>query len=129
MPKSTTDKKLEILIQAVEKLVASPVAPIAPVLPIAPIAPIAPLDNSITQDLIVKFTRLEENVKLNFQQVKDAIKELTDGTSARLGGVEVKSGKNSDDIITIKTQLKVWGIALGIGFTLLQFLINYIKFK
>src|ERR1035437_24651 len=107
--KTSSDKKLDALIQAVEKLVATPVAPVAPVLPIAPIAPVLPIDNSITQDLIVRFTRLEENVRLNFQQVKDAIKELTDGTSKRIDNIEKISGANSDDIITMKTQLKVWG--------------------
>ena len=113
-----------MLITAVEKLIATPVAPVLPIAPVVPIAPVLPLDNSITQDLIVKFTRLEENVKLNFQQVKDAIKELTDGTAARLTGVEGKSTKNSDDIIIIKTQMKVWGIALGVLFTALQFILG-----
>src|ERR1035437_1236037 len=122
--KSSTDKKLDALVQAVEKLVANPVAPVLRVAPIAPIAPVAPIDISATQDLIVRFTRLEENVRLNFQQVKDAIKELTDGTSKRLDNVEKVGGDNSDDIISMKTQLKVWGVALSVGWGLLLVLLR-----
>lgn len=80
--------QIQLLTEAVEKLINHPVAPVLPVLPIAPVAPIAPIDNTISNDLIVKFARLEENVKLNFQQVKDAIKELNDGTANRINKLE-----------------------------------------
>lgn len=80
--------QIQLLTEAVEKLINHPVAPVLPVLPIAPVAPIAPIDNTISQDLIVKFARLEENVRLNFQQVKDAIKELNDGTANRINKLE-----------------------------------------
>lgn len=77
--KESTDKKLDLLIEVMNKMAS---------LPIAPVAPVLPLDTSISQDLVVKFTRLEENVKLNFQQVKDAINALSDGTARRINLLE-----------------------------------------
>lgn len=88
MPKESTDKKLDLLIDIMTKMAATPVAVVAPIAPIAPVAPVAPVDTSINQELVVKFTRLEENVKLNFQQVKDAINALSDGTASRIAALE-----------------------------------------
>jgi hypothetical protein len=124
MVKSSTDKKLDLLVQAVEKLVATPVAPVLPVAPIAPVAPVLPLNND---DLIIRFTRLDENVTLNFKQVKDAIKELSDGTATRINSLEVKSESNMKDILVLKTQLKVWCIALGLAWGVLEVVLRMFK--
>lgn len=113
--------QIQLLTEAVEKLINHPVAPVLPVLPIAPVAPIAPIDNSITQDLIVKFTRLEENVKLNFQQVKDAIKELNDGTTSKIENHETRL----NSLETSKTKQNTT-MAIGIGIlTILVSLLIY----
>lgn len=87
MNRGSTDKKLDLLIEVMNKMASHPIAPVAPVLP---------LDTSISQDLVVKFTRLEENVKLNFQQVKDAINALSDGTSHRIDLLETEKLNSRD---------------------------------
>lgn len=113
--------QIQLLTEAVEKLINHPVAPVAPVLPIAPVAPIAPIDNSISNDLIVKFARLEENVRLNFQQVKDAIKEVGDGTKKQIDDHEVRL----NSLETSKTKQNTT-MAIGIGIlSLLVSLLTY----
>lgn len=122
---SSSSKQLENLTQAIEKLLAKEVAQVLPVTPIAPIAPIAPIipANSGDHDLL---TRLEENVTLNFKQVKDAIQELGDGTKRQIEDHEKRITGNSNDLIKIKTQQKVWGVALGMFLTLLEIIAHYV---
>jgi len=117
-------KQLLKLTEAIEKLLSNPIAPVAPVAPVLPVAPILPLNSD---DLIIRFTRLEENVTLNFKQVKDAIKELSDGTSNRITALETKAENNVKDILVLKTQIKVWCIALGIGWAVLEVVLRYLK--
>ena len=109
MKQNETEKtlhiKLDTLIAAVTRLVTLPLAPLAPLAPIVP----------ANQDLLIKFTRLEENVSMNFQQVKDAIKELKDGTTAIINDHELR-------IRSIES--KIW-IMVG-GLTILSFISPYI---
>jgi hypothetical protein len=108
MTKNPLEGKIDSLTDAIKQLIAipvAPVAPVAPVLPIAPVAPVLPIENTIPNDLIVKFTRLEENVKLNFQQVKDAIKDLSDGTAGKIVDFEGRIRtleKESEDHLLVK---------------------------
>lgn len=70
---SQTDKKLDTLINAVEKLIAKEVAPIAPVLPIAPIAPIAPVIpiNPGDHDLIVGLVKDVTNIQVTVNKLAE----------------------------------------------------------
>ncbi len=116
MPKQSQQLKLDALTKAIEKLIANPIAPVLPVAPVAPVLPIVQ-PNTGDHDLLM---RLEENVTLNFKQVKDAIKELSDGTSKRIGDLEVLTDKHSNDLIMIKT----WGTAGLLILGIAQFLIS-----
>ena len=80
--------QLTLLTEAIEKLINNPVAPVAPVLPIAPVAPVLPIvqPNSGDHDLLTSF-RSESLVE--FRTIKEAIKELTDGTSKRIADLEM----------------------------------------
>lgn len=78
------DKKIQLLTIAVEKLVANPVLPVAPVAPVAPILPIAQIHNG-DHDILTSF-RSESLVE--FRTIKEAIKELNDGTSKRISDLE-----------------------------------------
>ena len=109
----STDEKLDKLLRAVEKRV---VAPIAPVLPVAPVAPVLPILNSGDHDLLL---RLEENVNLNFKQVKDAIKELNDGTTSKLEDHEGRIRQSETSI----TQVKTFGTALVIAVGIIETII------
>lgn len=124
MKNNNDNKKLDLLITAVEKLVNNPVAVVAPIAPIAPVLPIVPLNND---DLIIRFTRLDENVTLNFKQVKDAIKDLSDGTSSRINALEIKAENNIKDILILKTQIKVWCVALGVAWAVLEMVLHFFK--
>jgi hypothetical protein len=112
--------KINKLTELIEVLIKREVAPILPVAPVAVVAPVLPIDNTISQDLIVKFTRLEENVRLNFQQVKDAIKELNDGTTTKIAALEIKTEKNINDI----TKIMTWGSAGVLLLGVLEFIIS-----
>lgn len=68
-------------------------------------------------DLLI---RLEENVNINFGQIKKSIQDLTDGTANRLSALEVSTAKNTNDI----TKIFTWGGAGVLGLSILQFVIG-----
>lgn len=109
MVKNTSDKKLDLLINAVEKLVANPVAPVLPVLPIAPIAPIAPIDDS-------RLTRVE--VKID--GLKDDIKNLNDGTTLKISDHEIRIRIMETNLTRVMTWGTVGILLLGVA----EFIIN-----
>ena len=126
MPKSSTDKKLEVLIQAVEKLVASPIAPVAPIAPILPIAPIAPIAaiNTGDHDFLLDFSA---TTKVKLDNIFEAITKLSDGTTSKINALEVRTETNANDILVMQTQIKVWGISLGVGWTILIIVLKFFK--
>ena len=129
MAKDNNNKKLDILIQAVEKLAANPVAvvaPVAPVLPIAPVLPVAAIApvNTGDHDFLLTFS---SEVKVRLDNIVNAIQNLTDGTATKINDHDKKITQNSDDIIKIQTQQKVWGIALSVGWGVLLVLLKFFK--
>jgi hypothetical protein len=49
------------------------------------------MSNSLSPSDHDFLTRLEENVRINFEQVKDQITRLEDGTATRLANLEVRT--------------------------------------
>lgn len=110
------EKKLDKLIGLIEDRV------VAPVLPVAPVAPVLPLIQSNPDDhnLLI---RLDTKV----DALKDDIKTLSDGVNARITDHETRIRLNSDDIIAIKTQIKVWGIGIVFVLAVIQILLRFVK--
>ena len=106
---SRIDRDFKELTNAIERLLAREVAPVAPIAPIAPVLPIAPLlqTNTGDHDLLL---RLEENVTLNFKQVKDAIRELSDGVNLQIADLQKRVGS----LETAKTTTTIM-LSVGLG--------------
>lgn len=73
--KREADYKIDHLIALMEKIVV----------PIPAILAVPPISKNDDHDLLL---RLEENVNINFRQVKDAIKALSEGASGRIDKLE-----------------------------------------
>jgi hypothetical protein len=112
-----TNKKLDSLINAVEKLVANPVAAVAPVLPVLPIAPVAPIApliiNQDDHNLLIK---LDGKV----DALKDDIRSLNDGTTTKINDHEVRI----KTLESTTTKLWAYGTALVFAVGLAEFLLS-----
>jgi hypothetical protein len=106
---TNTDKKLDLLTDAINKLVNIPVAPVAPVAPVLPIAPILPIDDS-------RLTRVE--VKID--GIKDDIKTLNDGITKQLGDHEIRIRLLEVSV----TRIMSYGTALLFAVSIAQFLLS-----
>ena len=86
---SITDKKIDALTQAIEKLLAREVAPIAPVAVVAPVAPVLPIvqQNNDDHNILLEF-RAETITEL--RNIRIDIKNITDGTGATLTDHETR---------------------------------------
>src|ERR1035437_7975300 len=69
------DSELKRLTEAIERLIATPVAPIVPVAPVAPVAPVLPIvqTNSGDHDILTEF-RAES--KVEFKNINAALIKL-----------------------------------------------------
>ena len=78
MANYSIDKKLDTLINAVEKLIANPVAPVAVVAPVAPVLPVAPLvpNNPEDHNLILGLVGKLDTVNVKVDALKDDISDL-----------------------------------------------------
>lgn len=110
---SSTDKKLDLLLVAMQKMLDNPVAPIAPIAPVAPVLPIVQT-NSGDHDMLVAF-RAETVAEL--KNIRTDIATLNDGTSKRIDDHEIRIKSNETKI----TQLWSYG-------TVLIFLIGIVEF-
>ena len=129
----TVDKKLDALIQAVEKLVANPVAPVAPIAPIAPVLPVAPViqQNSGDHDILTSF-RAEALVE--FKNIKDTLIKIQESNETyALKSEFVEHLKEHailrNDVDTLKTTVtKIWsyGVAGIFVVALIEFALRFI---
>ena len=115
------DSQLQKLTEAIEKLVANPVAPIAPVLPIAPIAPIAPLvvTNSGDHDLLTKlderFTGLDK--KFDAMSVKLDTKYTTTEEHKVVTDIQIdhETRIRAGEVFQNNVTGRIWGIGVVAG--------------
>jgi hypothetical protein len=91
------NNEVKRLTDAIEKLLARDVAPVAPVLPVAPVAPVAPIvplltttseDHVAIATLVVSVAGLDTKFTEKFADLKNDIKQLSDGTATQLSDHE-----------------------------------------
>ena len=114
---SNTDKKLDILIQDIQKLINNPVAAVAPVAPVAPILPLIP-PNSGDHDLLTKLDTKVDQIQFDVT----ALKAQNSIYITRNEFIEVvRIQRTHDDEIkviqTFKDTLsgKMWGVGIMAG--------------
>ena len=63
-------------------------------------------------------------LKTKMDSLKDDIADLKTGTSLKISQHDDAIKKNSDDIITIKTQIKTWGVSISIFWAILELVLH-----
>jgi len=118
-----TAKRFDDISRILERMaVPIPAIPAIPAIPSIPAIPPMGVFHSGDHDIL---TRLEENVGINFKQVKDAIKELTDGTKSQIEDHEKRIRENEKNI----TKIMTWGTALIIFMGVVEFFVNKFVFR
>lgn len=130
---NATEKKLDMLIQVVQKLLDNPVPTVTPISPIAPVAPVAPLlstavlhsgDHDVITALVVSVGNLEKKV--------DAIALQLDSKYTTIDEHKVVVGIQTDHETRIRnnevsiTKIMSYGSALIVFVGILEFLISKI---
>lgn len=91
--KKNTERQI---LDALEKLLTREVAPVAPVLPVAPVAPILPITSTSADDhlaisnLTLGLANLDQKMTDKFQDIKNDIKGVSDGTASQLADHETR---------------------------------------
>jgi hypothetical protein len=121
--------QIQLLTDAVEKLINNPVAPIAPVAPVAPVLPIVQ-QNSGDHDILTEF---RSEAKVEFKNIKDTLLKLQEATIAYVTQPEhIEVLKRLDiidvDIKVLQTTKNTQTVLLTIGSALLALLTSILIF-
>ena len=87
----TVDEKIDRLTNAIEKMAIAPVAPVAVVAPVAPVLPVAPINNQDHDTLtgvVITLNSLDKKLDDKFSDLKNDIKNISDGTTAKISDHE-----------------------------------------
>jgi hypothetical protein len=115
---NSTDKKLDVLINSVQKLIDNPVKEIAPIAPVAPVLPIIPM-NSGDHDLLTKLDTKVDQIQMDVTELKNKIPLYVTQSEyqeilrvQRIHEDEIKKLESFRDTLTGK----IWGIGIIAGF-------------
>ena len=127
----TENKQLQKLTEAIELLLTRKVEPVAPVAPVAPVLPIVQTntgDHDLLQKLDVKVDLIQSDITELKKQNSVYVNQTEHNEVVKIEiDHELRIRSNSNDIITIKTQIKGWGIAIMFGVALIQLFFHFIK--
>lgn len=108
------------ILDALEKLLTREVAPVAPVLPVAPVAPILPITSTSADDhlaisnLTLGLANLDQKMTDKFQDIKNDIKGVSDGTASQLADHEtrIRTSEAFQQGLTGKMSIIAGGISI-----------------
>lgn len=84
-------------------------------------------DHDTQIKLVEAVANLDQKFTEKFADLKADIKGLIDGTANKISCLEIKAETNSKDILVLKTQIKVWGVALGVFWAVLEIILRLLK--
>lgn len=84
-------------------------------------------DHDSITTLIGSVANLSLRLGEKFDELKADIKDLKDGTAAKISDHEVRITANSLQISTTQTQLKTWGSVFGVAVVAMQVLFHFWK--